>query len=102
MTKLTAGKATGPLKETWKVAQASLKGTLYYNSYDSPLGGNIGAELKLKPGQNAQLLSGGGGKCTVCHTVSASGNVMLASNNSYNTGAKYDLQNNAAMSGTPR
>src|SRR5262249_15952750 len=97
VTKLSGGAATGPIKETWQVAPASLKGTLYYNSYDSPLGGGMGAVLKLKPGQAAQLLSGGGGKCTVCHTVSSTGNVMIASNNTYATGAKYDLLNNAAM-----
>jgi hypothetical protein len=100
VTKTSGGQVTGPIKETWSVAQGTLKGVVYYNSYNSTLGGNIGAELTIAPGGNATLLSGGGGKCTVCHTVSSDGSTMLASNNSYETGAKYDLKNAAAMSGT--
>ena len=100
VTKMSNNQVTGPVKETWFFAQGALKGTVYYNSYNSTLANNIGAVLKLKPGGNAQILSGGNGKCTVCHTVSADGSTMLASNNNYSTGAKYDLKNNANMSGT--
>lgn len=100
VTKLVSGQVTGPIKETWSFAQAKLKGTVYYNSYNSQLANGIGAVLKMKPGENASILSGGNGKCTVCHTVAANGGVLLASNNDYSTGAKYDLANNAAMSGT--
>lgn len=99
VTKISGGQVTGPVKETWSFAQAALKGTVYYNSYNSQLANGIGAVLKLKPGGNAQILSGGNGKCTVCHTVSADGSTMIASNNTYSTGAKYDLKNNASMSG---
>lgn len=99
VTKLTSGQVTGPATETWKFGQAPLKGTLYYNSYDSALANGIGAVLKLKPGSDAQLVVGGGGKCTVCHSVAMNGSVMLASNTGYGTGAKYDLTNNAAQSG---
>lgn len=99
VTKASGGQVTGPVKETWSFAQGALKGTVYYNSYNSQLANGIGAVLKLKPGGNAQILSGGNGKCTVCHTVSADGSTMIASNNTYSTGAKYDLKNNASMSG---
>ena len=100
VTKISGGQVSGPVKETWTVAQGTLKGVVYYNSYNSTLGGQIGAELQIAPGTNATLLSGGNGKCTVCHTVSADGSTMLASNNSYDTGARYDLKNGASMSGT--
>ncbi len=101
VTKMSGGQVTGPIKETWTFAQGSLKGTVYYNSYDSKLGNGYGAVLKFKPGNGntAQLLVGGtSSKCTVCHTVSSNGNVMIAANSTYDTGARYDLQNNAAQS----
>ncbi len=100
VTKLSGNAVTGPVTENWVIAQGDLKGTVYYNSYDSALAGQTGAVLKMKPGGVASVLTGGGGKCTVCHTVSSNGNVMLAANNTYTTGAKYDLKNNAAMSMT--
>src|SRR5262249_1632714 len=99
VTKLASGKVSGPIQETWTVAQAPLKGTLYYNSYDSKLANGIGALLKLKPGGNAELLAGGNGKCTVCHSVAANGSVLIASNDDYKTGAKYDLLHDGASSG---
>ena len=76
VTKLSGGVASGPVKETWSIAQGSLKGTVYYNSYSSPLAGNNGATLKVKVGQQAQVLLAG---CTTCHSVSANGNVLAAS-----------------------
>lgn len=101
VTKMSSGQVTGPIHETWTVAQGSLKGTVYYNSYDSSLGNGYGAVLKIKPGIGAMaslLVGGTSSKCTVCHTVSANGAVMLAANNTYDTGAKYDLTMGAAQS----
>jgi hypothetical protein len=98
VSKIQGGQVAGPITEHWRIAPGSLKGTVYYNSYDSQLAGNIGAVLRLKPGEQAQILVGGNGKCTVCHTVSAHGNVMLASNDTYTTGAVYDLLANGAQS----
>jgi hypothetical protein len=74
VTKLSASGVSGPVKESWLVAQGKLKGMLYYNSYTSALA-NGGGVLRIKLGQDAQpLLSG----CTVCHSVSANGNVLTA------------------------
>jgi len=101
VTKMSSNQVTGPIHETWTFAAGSLKGTVYYNSYDSQLGNGYGAVLKIKPGLGAaaQLLVGGtSSKCTVCHTISSNGNVMYAANTGYGTGAKYDLLNNAAQS----
>lgn len=92
VTKLSGGVASGPLKETWSIAQGSLKGTVYYNSYTSALAGG-GATLKVKVGQQAQVLKAG---CTTCHSVSANGNVLAASAGHGND-ATYDLTNNGTQ-----
>jgi WD40-like Beta Propeller Repeat len=88
---------TGPISESWTVAQGSLKGIVYYNTYDSPLaqgdagGGpdpNQGAVMRIKPGAVVPEVFLGGaarGSCTVCHTVSADGTTMSAA-----AGHKYD------------
>lgn len=88
VSKLEAGGVTGPLTETWNVAQGSLKGTVFYNSYNSKLAssqvGSNGAVLRLKPGTSVEVLIGqanvGGTtkKCVVCHSVSARGNRLVA------------------------
>ena len=56
VTKIAGGLVTGPTKETWTIAQGALKGTVYYNSYNSPLAGNNGATLRMKVGQAVQVL----------------------------------------------
>jgi len=79
-----AGKVTGPIRETWNIAPASLKGTVFYNSYNSALAGKTGAVLRIKPGSNAELMAsyatvgGEKKKCVVCHTVSANGTTLAA------------------------
>ncbi|UQA55560.1 dickkopf-related protein [Polyangium aurulentum] len=74
VTKLAAGAVTGPVSQSWRIAQGSLKGIVYYNTYVSKLA-NGGAVMRIKPGSNAEVLIGG---CTVCHSVSANGNVLAA------------------------
>ena len=107
LTKISGGQVTGPITESWIIAQGSLKGTVYYNSYSSALvGGGVqnGAVLSIKPGGNAQLLIGGPseGQCTVCHAVSADGSTLIAAHptpaagNNYQSSSAYDLKNAAA------
>ena len=110
LTKISGGQVTGPITETWTIAQGSLKGTVYYNSYSSALvGGGVqnGAVLSIKPGGSAQLLIGGQGTydCTVCHAVSADGSTLIAGHptppmSAYSTSSAYDLKNNAAQTYT--
>lgn len=75
LTKKSGTVVTGPVNETWTVAAANLKGTVYYNTYNTPQAGGSGALLKVRPGstQDAEVFMGG---CTVCHSVSANGNVI--------------------------
>jgi hypothetical protein len=90
--KADATRAYAPVRETWTVAPGSLRGSVYYNSYDSRIaqltaGGSGGAILKVRPSSaQPELLVGGGGgsagspSCTVCHSVSANGSVLALSN----------------------
>ena len=102
ITKISGGQVTGPINETWTVAQGSLKGTVYYNSYSSPLAGNTGAVLKVamtkQVTQPTVLLA----NCNTCHAVSANGNV-LADSTGHNPGdATWDLtQNTKQMASGP-
>jgi hypothetical protein len=109
-TKMSASGVTGPITESWTIAQGSLKGTVYYNTYDSPLNNGQGAVMRVKPGENAQILLGG---CKVCHAVSADGSTIVAmgalsdpapdagppGNDPYfyKLGASYDLTNDAGV-----
>lgn len=89
VSKASAGQITGPVTQRWLVAPGSLKGFVYYNTYRSKLAGDNGAVMRIKPGETATVLQKG---CTVCHSVSAHGNVMAA-------GVQWD-QSNAVVSRT--
>jgi hypothetical protein len=75
VSELVNGVVTGPIVEQWSVAQGSLKGVIYYNTYRSVLAGDDGAVMRIRPGQDAEVLQKG---CTVCHSVSSQGNVLVA------------------------
>ena len=74
VTKLTNADVTGPVRQHWSVAQGNLKGVIYYNTYRSTLAPN-GGVMRIQPGKDAQVLQSG---CTVCHSVSSQGNVLVA------------------------
>jgi hypothetical protein len=91
--------AYGPYALKWKIAQATLKGTIYYNSYGTYLVKNSGtdgldfkkmqygaATLAIKPGATAPTKVAGidtvaplgdGRGCRACHTVSANGQTLV-------------------------
>lgn len=73
-TKIVGTAVTGPSLRTWRAAQGDLKGIIYYNSYNSPIAGG-GGVLRIRPGGDAELVQSG---CTVCHSVSANGGVMVS------------------------
>ncbi len=97
VTKLSGGQATGPQVETWTVAQGSLKGTIYYETYASPLaGGPLSvAIMKLSPGelQPTVLKSGCG---NTCHTASADGSTLVSATGFLLNSISYDLKKGAA------
>jgi hypothetical protein len=73
VSKLTGGAASGPVTQHWTIAQGSLVGMVYYNTYRSELT-STGAVMRIRPGESAEPLLDG---CTVCHSVSANGNVLV-------------------------
>jgi hypothetical protein len=111
--------AVGPYTETWTIAQASLQGTIYYNSYGTALvtnsnsndsyGQQYGAgTLAIPPGATSPTLVAGvpspgtGTGCRVCHTVSADGKSLVtqASNGNasdYSNTVLVDLANDTTM-----
>ncbi len=95
VSKLSAGAVTGPVSESWLIAQGSLTGSLYYNSYNSHLAGG-GAILRVRFGQDVQLVQGG---CAVCHSVSANG-ARIATGLSWSGTATITGTGNPAQSGT--
>jgi hypothetical protein len=110
--------AYGPDTETWTIAQATLQGTIYYNSYGTALvknsngndsyGNQYGAgTLAINPGATAPTLVAGVngpetgtglGGCRVCHTVAANGQSLVTQASSptgsdYSTTVTIDLAN---------
>jgi hypothetical protein len=84
VSKLSGGQVSGPLSQSYHVAQASMKGIIYYNTYTSPLtmgtsDTDKGGILRIKAGGTAEVVTRG---CNVCHAVSSGGSV-LASGSGY-------------------
>ncbi len=98
--------AYGPYTESWTIAQATLQGTIYYNSYGTALVQNsdtadkynqqYGAgTLAINPGATAPTLvagingpqgGSGPGGCRVCHTVAANGQSLVTQASTANAG----------------
>lgn len=73
VTKMSGDQVTGPVTHGYRIAQGKLKGSIYYNTYNSTLAGG-GAILRVRAGHEAEVVRGG---CAVCHSVSASGNRIV-------------------------
>src|SRR5579859_7238485 len=96
VTKIAAGAVSGPVSESWPVAQGSLRGAIYYETYGSVLAGGLGSVgiMEIQPGATKPtVLKTGCGN--VCHTASADGSTLVAST-SLLSSAAYDLKNNLA------
>jgi hypothetical protein len=97
ITKSSGGLVTGPITETWGMAKGSLRGVIYYETYDSQILGGVSSVgiMKIQPGSMAPtpVKSGCG---NVCHTVSADGSTLVAAT-FLTSSASYDLKNNAAV-----
>jgi hypothetical protein len=92
----------GPYTETWTIAQSTLQGTIYYNSYGTALVKNSDGNdnynhqygagtLAITPGATAPVLvagidsiGDGGTGCRVCHTVSADGKSLVTQASNFN------------------
>jgi hypothetical protein len=104
------GMAYGPLTETWTMAQGTLTGTVYYNSYGTSLVSNYccrvnsnlpfgGATLAIKRGATSPVLIAGTNStypditgCRVCHSVAAQGATLITQHgDNYNASSAYAL-----------
>ncbi len=100
VTKIAGGAVAGPIKESWPVAQGSLRGVIYYETYGSPLAGgpdSVGI-MEIQPGaKQPTVLKKGCGN--VCHTASADGSTLVASTSLIGS-ASYDLNTNVSTIAT--
>jgi len=97
---LENNQATLPSTITVHFATAQLKGTIYYNSYDTSLvtaGAPNGATLAIQVGASAPTVVDGNTACRECHTVSASGNVLLANNGTITSPNIYESELSVAL-----
>ena len=118
VSKVSGTTVSGPITESWTVAQGSLRGTIYYETYDSTILGGGGSDagglgailgsvlaeatgigiMKIQPGatQPTPLKSGCG---NVCHAASADGSTLVAAT-TIASSSSYDLKTNASAPGT--
>jgi len=104
VTVLNNGAAHGPISRLVTIAQASIKGSIFYNSYVSAGGGQQGAVYRIPPGGTAQAFLNTG--CTGCHTLSANGSRLVSYNGISGSGSSYALTptsqpNPAVLSNAP-
>lgn len=77
LTLLSGGKALGPLEQRWTIAQATLKGSIYYNSYMSLSSGIPGGKVfRIPAGKKFEPFVSI--ECNGCHSVSANGERMTS------------------------
>src|SRR5262249_2197720 len=77
LTTFTGGAATGPITEKIVIAQATISGSIYYNTYNSITGGGLGGVIeRIAPGQDAQFFLRPLA-CTGCHSVSTNGTRLV-------------------------
>jgi hypothetical protein len=106
LTTLEGGAVRGPIREDLVVAQATLKGSLYYNSYSSQLASAVGfsfggAILRIRPGQDAEFFLRPN-TCTGCHTVSANGGRLIAAEIGFESGQVYELTPTTTANPAPK
>jgi hypothetical protein len=84
---------------TIRFADAQLKGTVYYNSYNSSFNGSEGAVLAIKPGASVPALAvpSQQGKCHVCHSLSADGGKLFFQNEDYDSASVYNPATGALL-----
>jgi hypothetical protein len=92
VTKTSGGNVTGPIAESWPIAQGNVRGTVFYETYGSQIAGgdtSVGI-LQIKPGatQPTALKTGCG---NVCHAASADGSTLVAAT-SLGASASYDVR----------
>jgi hypothetical protein len=92
VTKISGGSVTGPIAESWPIAQGDVRGTVFYETYGSTVAGgrNSVGILKIQPGATTPTAVKIG--CgNVCHAASADGSTLAAAT-SLSTSGAYNVQ----------
>jgi hypothetical protein len=90
---ISAGTVSGKATLDFKIAQATVKGSIFYNSYSSRLPGASGGNvLRIPPSGQAEIFLSG--NCNGCHSVSADGSRLLAQINLLSNGSAFQLNAN--------
>ena len=92
VSRLASGSASLVADHSWTIANARLRGMVYYWAT------NIGRVLRIKPGADAPddfLAAAGHHGCSTCHTVSANGSTMVIGGEI--APSSYDLRNDQPM-----
>jgi hypothetical protein len=87
------GKVVGPITQKWVIAQATIKGSVYYNSYSNVGGSGLGGVVYRIPprGKAEPFLSG---ECNGCHSLAANGSRITSQ--TLGLGARaYDIESGA-------
>ena len=94
VSKISGSSVTGSITESWRVAAGSVRGTIYHETYNSPMAGAVGI-MRIQAGatQPTVLKSGCG---NVCHSASADGSTLVA-DTTITTSASYDLKHGASL-----
>jgi len=107
VTKISGTSLTGPISESWSVAQGSVRGTIYYETYDSSIiagaDGGLGSILAEATGIGIMRIQPGGTQPTplkagcgnVCHSASADGSTLVSAT-SLSSSIAYDLKTSAS------
>ncbi|MEY4515247.1 MAG: hypothetical protein RLZZ450_7369 [Pseudomonadota bacterium] len=91
-----AGTVRGPFKQKWVIAQATIKGSVYYNSYFNLTVGLPGGKVfRIPPKGKAEGVTVT--ECNGCHSLSANGTRMTSQTLGLG-GRSYDLEGGAPMS----
>jgi hypothetical protein len=91
LTARAGGVSAGPIVSHFTIAQATVKGSIYYNTYASKLsgaavGGNV---LRIPAGGQAELFLST--TCNGCHSVAAAGSRMVSQISLFMGGNSYQL-----------
>jgi hypothetical protein len=81
-----------------RFVDGQLKGTVYYNSYTSPQGGNTGAILSIAPGATSPTLAvQPNGTCSTCHSINLSGTRLITNGATVNGSYDFDTSKSYNM-----
>jgi hypothetical protein len=100
VTKISGGKVTGPIAESWPIAQGNVRGTVFYETYGSMVAGgrNSVALLRISPGATTPtVFQGTMGACgAICHAASADGSTIVSAT-SLGASASWSVQSGTSM-----